>query len=229
MTASGKKVLPLAAKDGCGPSSVSDALPMLTLPLANVQQRAGFGRKKRITSIAVEAIKRPRRVHEIDAVEAAFFPRFFWAMQASFGRDDLRFVETAEALRADMHVYFALMMPNQQADFSRELENAAFAAMEPMLDRRLGNAGGWDELVVSMTGFLLIRWVDQHAAQAMFTTNFERIAQGILAHLDEMYGGECDAAEDIAHQKLPKVIARLKSCGLFKWLPHYPGEATHVR
>ncbi|RCK32508.1 hypothetical protein TH9_12330 [Thalassospira xiamenensis] len=226
MTAPVKKNLPLAPASAPVPvqSFVSDAFPSVTTSLAAIRQQTGFGRQRRFAPVSVEA-KRSHRINEIDAVEKAFFPRFFWGVFSGFeDQDDPENVAVLKAMRDDINCYAALMMPAQQFDYERELNNAAYAAMEPLIDLTIGERGGWDGIEVLMTGFLLVIWVDRHAAQAMFTTDFERVAQGILMHLDQLYGRDCDDAMPAARQKLPKVIARLKACGLFKWLPDYRSD-----
>ncbi|WP_417624991.1 hypothetical protein [Paremcibacter congregatus] len=216
MTATPKPILPLAVV----PVASNDDLPTGTLTMSDIRQRLGI-RKTRMVKVET---KRPRKVHHMDVAEAAFFPRLFWGMYLSFDQADQGNAAIIQGLRSDMQLYGDLMAPSQWHDFKREMDNGAMVAMEAMIDRQIGNGGGWNAIKVFMVSFLLIKWVDRHAAQAMFTTDFACIAQDILTHLDELYGDECDGVEPSAHKMLPKVITRLKACGLFLWLPDYRSE-----
>lgn len=213
MSATAKQILPLAVV----PVASNDDLPRGTLTMAGVRQRLGINKTR---MVKVET-KRPRKVHEVDAAEAAFFPRLFWALYLSFDQADAGNAAIVKALRDDMQLYGDLMAPSQWSDFKREMDTGAMVAMEVMVDRHIGPTGGWSSIKVFVVAFLLMKWVDRHAAQAMFTTDFARTAQDILSHLNELYGDECDAVEPSAHKMLPKVITRLKACGLFRWLPEY--------
>lgn len=156
-------------------------------------------------------------------VEGAFFPRFFWLAWCGFAKGDPDGARMAEVLRADMNVYVRLLVQSQYPDFVGRLENAAFASLEPFVGHGRHDAGGWNCFLVLMTGFLLMKWADQHATHAICTTGFSHAAQDILTHLDQLYGADCDDVTALAHGKLPLVIRRLKACGLFTWLPDYRG------
>ncbi|KZC99719.1 MULTISPECIES: hypothetical protein [unclassified Thalassospira] len=127
MTAT-KPILPLAqvAADPVMPTPANDLLPTGTLTMGMIRQRVT---SRRTQMVAVE-VKRPRRVHEIDAAEAAFFPRLFWGIYLAFDQDDPENARIASALREDMQTYGDLMNPSQWPDFKREMDSAAMSAME---------------------------------------------------------------------------------------------------
>ncbi|RCK40467.1 hypothetical protein [Thalassospira xiamenensis] len=216
MTAMRKPVLPLAHV----PVPSNDVLPRATVSLAAVKQQIGFGGRRRNLPVTVEA-KRPRRINEIDCAEKAFFPQLIWSIYLSYDQDDAENRAIVAAMMADLQVWADLMLPGQWWDFKREANRAVMAALEPMFDK---NAGGWQSIKVLMVFLLLVKWVDTHAPEPMFTTDFARHIAAIAAHLDRMYGDECDAVEPSAHKMLGKVIARVKQCGLFKWLPDYRSD-----
>lgn len=218
MTAAAKPILPLANPVPEIPVPANDPLPIGTLTMADIRQRLPRGRSK---PVAVEVI-RPRKVHHIDAAEAAFFPRLLWGVYLAFDQDDVENARIASELRGDMQTYGDLMNPSQWADFKREMDSGAMAAMEIMVDQQIGQGvGGWNAIKVFAVAFLLMLWVDRHAAQAMYTTRFAKIAEEVFAHMQALHGDEFEAVEPSAHKMLPKVIKRLKSCGLFLWLPDY--------
>jgi hypothetical protein len=216
VTAAAKKqVLPLAVV----PVPSNDVLPRATKALPGISQQIGFGGRRRNLPVTVEA-KRPRRINEIDCAEKAFFPQLIWSIYCSYDQDDAENRAIVAAMQRDCNVWAGLMLPGQQMDFLRETRVGVSAALEPMFDK---NAGGWQSIKVLMVFLLLVKWVDTHAPEPMFTTDFARHIAAIAAHLDRMYGDECDAVEPSAHKMLGKVIARVKQCGLFGWLPDYRG------
>ncbi|MBC05695.1 hypothetical protein [Thalassospira sp.] len=221
MTAT-KTLIPLAEPTPAPyvPAPANDPLPVGTLTMADIRQRLPRGRSK---VVGVEVI-RPRKVHEIDVAEAAIFPRLFWAVYVSpdfagDGDND----RLARAFRADMDCYAGLMAPSQFHDFRREMDHGADSVLAVLLDRQVGDDGGWHSLKVFAVIFLLMLWVDRYAAQAMFTTDFERASAEVFDHIRALHGDQFAAIEPSAHKMLPKVIARLKACGLFLWLPDYRG------
>ncbi len=211
MTAAAKTVLPLAAV----PVPSNDDFPG-AVRAPNVVQRLSMGR----TRVVRVDVRRPRRVSEIDCAEKAFFPQLLWSIYCSYDQDDAGNRAVVDAMRRDLLIWADLMMPGQWSDFTRETNNAVKSALEPMFD---AHAMGWQSIKVLTVFMLLVKWVDQHAAQAMFTTDFARTLGEVAAYLDQMHGDECDAVEPSAHKMLCKVIARIKACGLFHWLPDYRG------
>lgn len=220
MTAT-KPILPLAqvAADPVMPTPANDLLPTGTLTMGMIRQRVT---SRRTQMVAVE-VKRPRKVNEFDVAEAALFPRLFWGIYLAFDQDDPENARIASALREDMQTYGDLMNPSQWPDFKREMDSAAMSAMEIMVDRQIGRDGGWNAIKVFAVSFLLMLWVDRHAAQAMYTTRFAALAGEVFDHMRSLHGDEFAAVEPSAHKMLPKVIKRLKACGLFMWLPDYRG------
>ncbi|PKR57478.1 hypothetical protein [Thalassospira lohafexi] len=220
MTAQRKPVLPLASV----PTPANDVLPRATLSLPGVTQQIGFGRRRRTSPVAVE-VKLPRAVNVMDVAEAAIFPRLFWGIYVSteFSQDDPDNARIAKALQRDMQVYADLMTSTQWPDFRREMDTGAMSAMAVLTNWQIGASGGWNMLKVFAVIYLLMLWVDRHAAQAMFTTDFEAIASEVLDHIHEMHGDDFAKVAPSAHRMLPKVIRQLKACGLFCWLPDYRG------
>ncbi|MDM7975203.1 MULTISPECIES: hypothetical protein [Thalassospira] len=218
MTAIKKPVLPLAHVPHV-PVPANDALPRATKALPGISQQIGFGGRRRDLPVVVEA-KRPQRINVMDCAEKAFFPWLVWSIYCSYDQDDADNRAVIDAMKRDLDLWADLMLPGQWSDFKREANNAVMAALEPMFDR---NAGGWQSIKVLMVFLLLVKWVDTHADQPMFTTDIARVLADIAAHLDRLHGDECDAVEPSAHKMLGKVIARVKQCGLFQWLPDYRG------
>ncbi|MHC8493404.1 hypothetical protein ACTU44_11925 [Thalassospira sp. SM2505] len=218
MSAAVKPVLPLAIMPEPVPTPANDPLPVGTLTMADIRQRLPRGRSK---PVAVEVI-RPRKVHHIDVAEAALFPRMFWAVLiAPEHAGDADNDRLARVFHDDMQRYADLMNPSQWADFRREMDHGADSAFGVLIDWQVGQAGGWQSLKVCAVLFLLMLWVDRHAAQAMFTDDFAKAADEVFAHIRTLHGDAFAAIEPSAHKQLPKVIAKLKACGLFLWLPDY--------
>lgn len=220
MSTATKPVLPLAMMPEPVPAPANDALPVGTLTMADIRQRLPRGRSK---PVAVEVI-RPRKVHHIDAAEAALFPRLFWAIYVSpeFAGDADN-DRLARAFQSDMQCYADLMNPSQWADFRREMDHGADTILGALVDWQAGTDGGWQSLKVFGVVFLLMLWVDRHAAQAMFTDDFAKAAGEVFAHIRTLHGDAFAAIEPSAHKQLPKVIAKIKACGLLLWLPDYRG------
>ncbi len=203
------------------PAPANDFLPRGTLTMADVRQRLSHGRSR---PVAVE-VKRPRRVNEFDVAEAALFPRLFWAIYVSpdfAGEADND--RLARAFQADMQTYADIMAPSQWADFRREMDRGADSVLGILVNWQIGEDGGWHSLKVFAVVFLLMLWVDRHAGQGMFTTDFKASAREVFGHIQLMHRAEFQAIEPSAHKMLPKVIAKLKACGLFLWLPDYQGD-----
>lgn len=220
MSTAPKPILPLATPVADIPVPANDPLPIATIRMANIRQRLPRGCSR---VVAVE-VKKSKVMGVRECVERALFPRIFWAVcGASFDQEDAETEALMARMLRDIEVWADLMLPSQRMDFERELNHSARSALQPLLDLQIGNDGGWSTIKLVMVFMLLVQWVEQHAEQAMFTSQFAAIAQDILTHIDLMFGDECDAVEASAHKQLPKVIKKLKACGLFAWLPDYRG------
>ncbi|MFH1806857.1 MAG: hypothetical protein ABID63_18405 [Pseudomonadota bacterium] len=193
--------------------------PRATTALPMIGQRTGLSR--RLNPVTVEVAKR-RKFDVVAVAERAFFPRYFWQIVVGMSDPDdpqssrilARFVE-------DIQDYADLMLPGQCRDFEREMTGAAMAAMAPALDKSIGTGGGWHSIKVLVIGFALAEWADIHATGPIFTTRFAETVGEIADHIAALHGDEWLAVAPSAEKALPKVIARLKACGLFGWLPDY--------
>ncbi|OSQ38992.1 hypothetical protein [Thalassospira mesophila] len=162
----------------------------------------------------------PRRKFDLwFAVERAVFPCLFHMIaMGMFEEDEPERRDILKAFEDDMEEWAKLMLPSQFHDFRREMLSLVHLITGTLIDKQIGQNGGWPTVRLMMVGSGLVQLCDHYACEAFFTTRFELSFNAMLSALHFVAGDEMASSEVFATKALRRVCSALKQRGRFGWV-----------
>ena len=162
----------------------------------------------------------PRRKFDLwFAVERAVFPCLFHMIaMGMFEADEPERRDILKAFEDDMEEWASLMLPSQFHDFRREMLSLVHLITGTLIDKQIGQNGGWPTVRLMMVGSGLVQLCDHYAGEAFFTSRFEQSLNAMLSALHFVAGNEMASSQASATKALRRVFYTLRQRGRFGWI-----------